>query len=89
MPPGRPGASGSPGPEYGTPTPSWTRQQADGEEEGVDFIRAVEIAVGLLGQYGDKRDLEDGADNLDQNGAHRQDSGRAVKGILFLLIGQC
>ena len=27
--------------------------------------------------------------NLDQNGAHRQDSGRAVKGILFLLIGQC
>ena len=24
MPPGRPGASGSPGPEYGTPTPSWT-----------------------------------------------------------------
>ena len=53
------------------------------------FIRAVEIAVGLLGQYGDKRDLEDGADNLDQNGAHRQDSGRAVKGILFLLIGQC
>ena len=41
------------------------------------------------GAYGDKRDLEDGADNLDQNGAHRQDSGRAVKGILFLLIGQC
>ena len=64
-------------------------RRGDGEEEGVDVIRAVEIAVGLLGQYGDKRDLEDGADNLDQNGAHRQDSGRAVKGILFLLIGQC
>ena len=33
-------------------------RRGDGEEEGVDVIRAVEIAVGLLGQYGDKRILK-------------------------------
>lgn len=63
-------------------------RRGDGQKKAVDIVCRAEIAVGLVGQQGGQRDLVDGADDLDHDGGHSQQSGRPIKGVLFRLAGQ-
>ena len=60
----------------------------DGQKEIVDVVGPVKIPIGRVGKQSCEGDLVDGADDLDQDGGGRQEGGRTVEGVLFLLAGQ-